>query len=470
MEQERQQEIRGLFQILEQTAEMAEDSILTETYKNGENRCVSQFNKVLERLSEIEAVPEGLFDSLQEDAAFSEISIACNHLAAYLSERLGTSSDLKGMVTNIFGKKIIDDINEEFKDGEIGDLIRKSMPQFLTESTLNDINESFNVSEGGQLTLTSELGHIDIQTLETNIINVIVRRSAQLKADKQAVDILKDFDVSLDHQDQNLHIDAKFKGSKRYWEKIANRFDVHFEITVPKHYDVNMKIENGDISVADVDGKVNANTISGELQFENIAGTVIGHTSKGNVKLIRCKGDVYLRTSQGNIEINENTGAVDTMTSKGHLLYTNVLGAISGQTAWGDIKLSSCKGDAEVRTNNGSIELENDGAVTAKASEGSINAKILGQLPADSVLDTSGGNISVWLIPEVGVKIDAKSSNGKITTEFPVTAVVQGTLQMRQLRGHIDDSGPLLTLRCIGGDINLKCSNIDSNIIEREQD
>lgn len=463
MEQERQQEIRGLFQILEQTAEIAEDAILTEAYKDSESRCISQFNKVLQRLDEMNVVPKDLFDPLQEDAAFSEISIACNHLAAYLSEGLGTSSDLKGMMTNILGKKFIDDVSEDLKEGKIGVLLRKSMPQFLTEATLDDINESFDVGEAGQLKLAAELGNIDIQTSQSNAIDVVVRRSAQLKVDKHAVDILKDFDISFEHQDHNLQINAKFKGSKRYWEKIASRFDIHFEIRVPQRYDVNMQTENGDISVANVEGKVNANSIGGELQFENITGPVIGYTSKGNVKLMGCKGNVYLRTTQGNIEVNEHIGAIDTMASKGHLLHTNVLGNISGQTSNGNIKLSHCKGGAEVKTTDGSIELETDGTVAVKTSNGSIDAKIYGPLQGDSVLEATGGSISVSLIPEIDVKIDAKSSDGKITTEFPVTMVVQGSLKIGQLQGYINDSGPLLTLRCVGGDINLKRGNMDSS-------
>lgn len=459
MEQERQQEIRGLFQMLEQTAKIAEDAILTENYKGNESRCISQFNKVLQRLDEMNVVPKNLFDPLQEDAAFSEISIACNHLAAYLSEGLGTSSDLKGMMTNILGKKFIDDVSEDLKEGKIGVLIRKSMPQFLTEATLGDIKESFNVGEAGQLTVAAELGNIDIQTSQSDTIGVTVRRSAQLKVDKHAVDILKDFDISFDHQDKNLHIDAKFKGSKRYWEKIASRFEVHFEIRVPQRYDVNMQTENGDISVANVEGKVSAKTISGELQFENIAGPIIGYTSKGSVKLIGCKGDVYLRTAQGNIEVNEHIGTLDTMTSKGNLLQTNVLGHISAQTANGNIRLSRCKGRAEVETTDGNIELETEGTVAAKTAKGAIDAKISGQLQEDSVLDATGGSISVSLIPEIDVKINAKSSDGKVTTEFPVTMVVQGSLKIGQLHGDINDGGPLLTLRCVGGDIKMTKQN-----------
>lgn len=463
MEQERQNEIRGLFQILEQTAEIAEDAILTQTYKDGENRCISQFNKVLERLGEIDAVPEGLFDPLTENAAFGEISIACHHLAAYLSEGLGTSPDLKGMVTNFLGKKFIEDIGEELKDSQIGDLIRKSMPDFLTQTTLDDINESFNVSPDGKLLLDTDLGTIDVRTAESETVNVIVRRAAQLKADRHAADTLKDFHVTFNKNGEELHINAKFKDRKRSWKNIADRLDIHFEITVPQtSYNVFSKTASGNVSVANTNGIVQSSTGKGELQFENVTGPVYGHTGFGNIRLTKCKGDVRVESSGGNIEINENIGQVDMITSGGNVRCTDVVGSISVETSGGIIKLTRCKGGATVETSGGSIYLENDGPVTAKTAGGSIVAMTLEQLQDDWTLESSGGDITVSLIAEILAKLDARSIGGDITSELPVIRVDRDSAKEWQLQGIINGDGPLLTLRSVGGDINLKCSDVDN--------
>ena len=85
MEQQKQQELKGLFHMLEHTAKIAEDAALTGAFSGGETRCISQFNNVLKRLNDINAVPERLFDALQADASFSQIGIACHQLAAYLN-------------------------------------------------------------------------------------------------------------------------------------------------------------------------------------------------------------------------------------------------------------------------------------------------------------------------------------------------------------------------------------------------
>jgi DUF4097 and DUF4098 domain-containing protein YvlB len=464
MQQERLQEIRGLFQILEQTAEIAEDSLLTQARTGGENRCISQFNKVLDRLAEIGAVPEGLFDPLPEDTTFSEISIACNHLAAYLSEGLGISSDLKSMMTNILGKKFIENIGEELREGKIGDLIRKSMPEFLSVETLDDINESFNVGATGKLMLDTDLGAIDVLTSDSEVVNIIVRRSAQLKADRNATEILKDFHVNFNEQGQELHINGKFNKDKQDWKKATDRLDIQFEITVPQTgYDVFLKTASGDISVTDTNGIVQSRTGKGKLQFENVTGTVFGHTNFGNIRLTKCKSDVRVKSSGGDIEVSENIGRVDMITSGGNVRCTDVVGAISVETSGGNIKLIRCKGGATVETSGGSIGLENDGHVTAKTAGGSIVANILGQHQDDWLLESSGGDITLSLISEILAKLDARSIGGDITSELPVNRVDQEIPKEWQLQGIINGDGPLLKLRSVGGDINLKCSNVEDD-------
>ncbi len=460
MEQERQHELRGLFQMLEQTAEIAEDALLTETYSNNESRCISQFNKVLKRLNALNAVPKDLFDPLEEDAKFSEISIACNHLAAYLSEGLGISSNLKGMMTNLLGKKFIDNISEELKEGSIGELIRSAMPEFLTETKLDDINESFSVNPNGQLILDTDFGTIDVQTSDNDVVKVVVHRSAQLKTDRHAVQILKDFQVDFKQQEESLHIKGDFIEGKRYWRKISDRLDIHFEITVPKTFHgVFLKTAGGNISVEDINGTIQSHTNKGDLQFENTTGPLIGHTGNGNVRLTKCTGDVRAESLHGNIVIKDNTGSVDATTSSGNVRCSDVVGTINVETSGGNITLLRCKGQAHVETLGGNIDLQNKGSVTAKTYGGSIKADILGKLKEDSILEASGGDITVSLNSDIQARVDAKSSGGKIFSDLPKVKVAQSSHHTNQMNVILNADGPLLKLRSIGGDIYLKCQS-----------
>ena len=459
MEQHHHNEIRGLLQILEHTAEIAEESVLTEAYKDGETRCISQFNKVLNRLVELKVVTTDLFEPLQENASYSEISIACHHLAAFLSEGVGSLPDLKGIMTNILGKKFIDNITDEFKDSKFGELIRNSMPDFLTLKTLDDITETFDVSHDGlkKLTLSTDFGSINVQSADTDKVNVFVHRSAQMKTDKSAVDILKDFQVVFNEKDKDLKIQGKFSADNQLWKKTADRIDILFEIVVPRsRYDIDLKTMYGEIRVDDVNGAVECRSAHGNLQFQNITGLVFAHTENGNVRLNKGKGDIRLETLRGDLEISDNIGHVDVVTSGGNLRCSNVVGEISGESSGGFIRLIECKGGAKLDASGGSIDAENDGPVALKTIGGSINLNVDGQLKDDSVLEASGGDIGISLISAIAVKVDARSVGGEVASELPVIQTGSDTSESWKLQGVINGEGPLMTIRSVGGDIILK--------------
>ena len=182
MEQPRPNELKALFHMLEHTAKIAEDAVLTGTFSGGEKRCVSQFNNVLKRLSDMNAVPDGLFDELHAEASFSQIGIACHQLAAYLNDELDTTADFKGWFTSFFGSRFMENLTEEVADKPFGDLIRKAVPEFLTESTLEDITEVFPVASGGRLIVDADFGAIDVQSTESDTVSVRVQRAAPVES------------------------------------------------------------------------------------------------------------------------------------------------------------------------------------------------------------------------------------------------------------------------------------------------
>ena len=87
--EQHQKELWSLYHMLGQTAELTEEPAL----EGGESRCITQFNNALARLQTIDAVPDGLFDELQADATFAEISFACRQLAAFLAPSLSKEEE-----------------------------------------------------------------------------------------------------------------------------------------------------------------------------------------------------------------------------------------------------------------------------------------------------------------------------------------------------------------------------------------
>lgn len=459
MEQNSQQKLRGLFHMLEHTAKIAEDAVLTGAFSGGERQCVSQFNNVLIHLSDIEAIPDGLFDPLPTDASFSQIGIACHQLAAYLNEELETGADFKGWFSSFFGKRFMENLNEEFADKPFGDLIRKAVPDFLTETTLQDIVEEFSVGPGGKLTVEADFGAIDVQGTEGDDLSVRVRRAAELKADRRAGEVLKDFDVQMIHEAMDVKIKATFNGSPKQWQKVKQRLDVHFDILVPQNYTVDLQTADAEVSVRDVVGAVTAQTAGAALRFQNIIGRIQGTTSGADIDLKTCQSDAALQTSNGNITLEGGTGDVKVKTSGGHIQALDATGIISGQTSGGNVTLQGCKGGADVKTAGGSIEVESDGPIFAKASGGSIRCQLQETFSAQHLLldlETTGGSINVALVPDIAATVEARVLGGSVTTELPVETAAASTVIPDQLRGTINGGGPLLRLFSVGGNIILR--------------
>ena len=70
-----------------------------------------------------------------------------------------------------------------------------------------------------------------------------------------------------------------------------------------------------------------------------------------------------------------------------------------------------------------------------------------------SVEVTSGGGIRVDLAEDYNLTVDAKTSGGRVRTEFPVT--VSGDISKTSLRADVNDGGPELYVRTSGGNITL---------------
>ena len=113
------------------------------------------------------------------------------------------------------------------------------------------------------------------------------------------------------------------------------------------------------------------------------------------------------------------------------------------------------KAQLELETSNGRITLSDiDGSVSAKTSNGAIT--FAGSLEPESQnsLRTSNGDVDVTLVNTPGVKLDAETRNGKISSELPIT--ITGRSNDDQLTGDIGDGSSSLRIRTRNGAITIK--------------
>ena len=339
---------------------------------------------------------------------------------------------------------------------------------------LKKIEKTYDVKAGGNLTVVSEFGAIDIQTAEQEKIEtvvtfspasyviqgdgtIVINQSGDIQINGNVVTIngvkvepdakldpkvqkaIEDFEVTFEHKGSDVRINGKFKKGRKHWRKELNQLRILFQVTVPQQYNVNLETRDGSVSVADLGGEVRAQSSDGSLRFGNIEGNVWGRTSDGSIRLTSCSSPVDLKTSDGSIKIGDVVGDVKAQSSDGSLRFGKIRGSLWAETADGSIRLE-----------------QGFGTVNAKTSDGSIRAQITAQPEQDCSLHTSDGSIVVTLISNIALNIDAKTSEGRALTDFSVASEFQGKTPKNQLKGKINGGGPLLKLRTSDGNIRLQ--------------
>jgi len=285
-----------------------------------------------------------------------------------------------------------------------------------------EINRIFDVSPGGQLTLETDLGSVELTSSRSNKVEVRVILNAKTRNRDRAEEIFDHFHIEFNQEGDDVYILAEYdykRGSLRFWDRKRSRLRVKYFITVPARYDVSLQTIGGSVTVGDLEGRVRVVSSGGNLNFENITGPVRGKTSGGSIELLSCTGTADIRTSGGSISI----GRVD--------------------------------GDVAAHTSGGSISIEEAlGSIDASTSGGSVTARLTRQPKDDCRLTTSGGNVTVYMAKDIAADINAKTSGGRVKNDFPLK--VKGCVSRTSLEAAINGGGPELYLRTSGGNIHLR--------------
>jgi DUF4097 and DUF4098 domain-containing protein YvlB len=121
----------------------------------------------------------------------------------------------------------------------------------------------------------------------------------------------------------------------------------------------------------------------------------------------------------------------------------------------GGVDITGVEGEIGVSTVNGSVDIDGSrSSVKAESVNGSVHAK-WAQFPqkGDIVMQTVNGRLQLTLPKDVNADLEAKSMNGSIHSDFPIT-VHNGFLSHR-LEGQIGKGGVSITLKTLNGSINI---------------
>jgi len=130
---------------------------------------------------------------------------------------------------------------------------------------------------------------------------------------------------------------------------------------------------------------------------------------------------------------------------------------LNAMTTNGGVHCVNLDSVVEAATTNGNVEVSTSQWASAKTTNGGVrvsmgNAKWSGELE----LMTTNGSVDVTLPASAEFKVDASTTNGGISSDFPIT--VQGTFGPKTLSGTVGAGGRELKVATTNGGIGLKKS------------
>lgn len=344
-----------------------------------------------------------------------------------------------------------------------------------------------------------DIGSVRVQGGSTSGVSYVIRNRTQTSSEEKARHEFDSYKISAYVRGDTAWIVADWRDGS------PHRFSGEFSINVPRDMEL-VKVETdggsvtaeaisgrvetasggGSIHLDDIGGAVNAETGGGSIDVGTIGGDVSLRTGGGSIKVVSAKGKLkaesgggsvhvvtslqsaVLETGGGSIEVERCVGRLKASTGGGSIDLGDIDGGAELETGGGSIRLSSAKGPVRAETGGGSIELNGVPSARAETGAGGIVAKFLvnGLERTDSVLETSVGDITVYLPSNLNITIRAaiEVANGhSIRSEFPELRVMSEGADYGPktvtAEGSLNGGGPVLKVRVTTGNINFRRTN-----------
>jgi TonB family protein len=283
-------------------------------------------------------------------------------------------------------------------------------------------NGVLTTTDGLTLRLTADLGSVRIVPLEAGAPPV-VRYELHLETDASeplAKRLLESYVLKSKSTSSGVEISGQLPSRAGHGASAAAQFWVHFEITVPAGYHVEVQTGAGDIETQEIGGSAVLMTQGGNITATRIGAHDPRKAGDGHI-------EAKMETEGGHIQVQEVVGDLRAFTAGGHIIAGTVSGDASLRSGGGHIRAGRIGGRAELQTDGGNITVNHaDSFVNVRTGGGQID---FGEVRGSVHAQTAGGGIRVMY---VSGPMEVVSSGGSICLTR-----VAGTVQAATTDGSI---------------------------------
>src|SRR5215469_8494910 len=328
-----------------------------------------------------------------------------------------------------------------------------------------------------------DAGEVEVEGGSAQGISYTIRNRSYEPSEERAQRQLQAYKVNAYVRGDTAYIVGQWEGGR------PHKFSSDVKVTVPRNLDLaKIQTGGGTISVKGITGRVEGESGGGAVFLDDIGGPISVGTGGGHIEVGNVAGDLKVRTGGGNIRIGSVKGRVAAETGGGNVLLASCgqgahlqtgaglvkvekcvgevraetgggnieLGEIGGQanvdTGGGTIKLTSATGPVKAETGGGTIELWGVPSAHVETGAGAITAKFIASGERkDSLLETSVGDVTVYLMPNLNITVNASieaATGHHIVSDFPEIKVSseggQWEPKLISAEGSLNGGGPVL--------------------------
>jgi DUF4097 and DUF4098 domain-containing protein YvlB len=243
------------------------------------------------------------------------------------------------------------------------------------------------------------------------------------------------------------------------------------DIYVPANAALTITSGRGDVTVAGMNAGVEVNHHRGEVNVNDQTGNIALNLDGSSARIGKVKGDVTIQGKANEVAIEDVDGAVhlngEFMESTRLVRISKTVSFHSSRTDMefsrldgrldldsGDLRADSITGPTRLTTRSKDIALEGlSGDLRLEDSNGSVDVGL--HKPGNIQIDNRKGDVQVSIPPNTPVKIEARTREGDIESEFEEIKVDNKDRQS-SASGSIGTNGPRIALNCEKGTIQIR--------------
>ena len=296
---------------------------------------------------------------------------------------------------------------------------------------------TFDFNAGGRIQVIGDAGFIRVESWDKNEVYLRYTKRAWGGNRRSAESRLEDLQVEISDQPGQLSI----RQTPGFEEKDFNFFDlfdpdrwshsrhasrIEFELKVPRQCQLVLEADEGDITVRQIEGQVQADSDEGNIVLENLSrGEVSAETDEGEIDCRQLQLEDYrlqLASDEGTVRASDITAR-----------------SLWAETDEGDLVLLRINaGGGKLNSDEGDIELE-----TTRFDEGSWS------------IVTDEGDVELFLPDNADTEISLESDDGSMRSDFTLEKASHDE-QLERRSGRLGDGRARLEIYTDEGNISLR--------------